>query len=305
MTDSGQAQNNYLLFLEDVSKSYGSKMVLNDIDLAVTQGEFCTVVGPSGCGKSTLLRLILGQEQPTSGRMLMQGKPIGFPGPDRGIVYQRYSLFPHLSILDNIVLGKQLSNSILSSFRNRKTDREEALSYLESVQLAEHAHKYPHQLSGGMQQRVAIAQALIMKPVILMMDEPFGALDPGTREMMQILILELWEAYNMTIFFVTHDLEEAVFVGTRILVLSQFYTHEEDEFPGTGKGARIVADHPLHGEKALSTKVKTTAAFGQLIQEIRAEGFDPEYLQHAREFNLKHQDSFITFTASPQPPERK
>ncbi|CAB5090282.1 ABC transporter, ATP-binding protein (cluster 10, nitrate/sulfonate/bicarbonate) [Olavius algarvensis associated proteobacterium Delta 3] len=299
MTDSEKGKNNYLLYLEDVSKSYGSKTVLNDIDLAVRQGEFCTVVGPSGCGKSTLLRLILGQEQPTGGQMLMQGKPIGFPGPDRGIVYQRYSLFPHLSILDNILLGKQLSRSILRSIRNRKNDREEALRYLESIQLAEHAHKYPHQLSGGMRQRVAIAQALIMKPTILMMDEPFGALDPGTREMMQILILELWEEYNMTIFFVTHDLEEAVFVGTRILVLSQFYTHEEDYVSGTGKGARIVADHPLHGEKALSTKVKTTAEFGQLIQEIRSQGFDPEYLQNAREFNLKHPDSFITFTEIP------
>ena len=286
--------NDYLLHLENVSKAYGPKMVLNDIDLAVSQQEFCTVVGPSGCGKSTLLRLILGQEQVSGGRLLMQGRPCGFPGPDRGIVYQRYSLFPHLTILDNILVGKQLSRPFLKSLKGRKSDRDEALHYLQSIQLADHAHKYPHQLSGGMQQRVAIAQAVIMKPRILLMDEPFGALDPGTRELMQMLILELWEAHDMTIFFVTHDLEEAVFLGTRILVLSQFYTHEQDNAPGTLKGARIVGDYPLRRKKASSTSMKATEAFGQFIQKIRAEGFDPEYLQHARQFNLKHPDSFIT-----------
>jgi NitT/TauT family transport system ATP-binding protein len=296
-----QNQNEYLLYLENVSKAYGPKMVLNDIDLAVTQREFCTVVGPSGCGKSTLLRLILGQEQITGGRLLMKGQPIGLPGPDRGIVYQRYSLFPHLTILENIVLGKLLSQPLFKSLKGRKGHREEALHYLESVQLADHAHKYPHQLSGGMQQRVAIAQALIMQPRILMMDEPFGALDPGTRELMQMLILELWETHDMTIFFVTHDLEEAVFLGTRILVLSQFYTHELDRSPGTHIGARIVADYPLRRRTAPSTSVKATEAFGKLIQKIRTEGFDPQYLQQAREFNLEHLDSFITLADEDHP----
>ena len=291
-----QDQNSYLLFMENVSKAYGSKTVLGDIDLAVSQQEFCTVVGPSGCGKSTLLRLILGQERASSGRLLMQGEPIGFPGPERGIVYQRYSLFPPLTILDNILLGKQLARPFFKSLKSKKSDRDEAMQYLQSVQLAEHARKYPHQLSGGMQQRVAIAQALIKKPRILLMDEPFGAMDPGTREMMQMLILELWEAYDMTIFFVTHDLEEAVFLGTRILVLSQFYTHEADSTPGTLRGARIVADYPLKRTKAHATHLKATEAFGRFIQKIRAEGFDPQYLQHARQFNLKHPDSFITLS---------
>ncbi len=287
--------NGYLLYLENVTKSYGQKCVLNDIDLAVTERAFCTVVGPSGCGKSTLLRLILGQEPVSGGQLLMQGQPIQYPGPDRGIVYQRYSLFPHLTILGNILLGKQLGSPLWQRLKNRKADKEEAMYYLKSVQLADHAHKYPHQLSGGMQQRVAIAQALVMRPKILLMDEPFGALDPGTREMMQMLILELWESYRMTIFFVTHDLEEAVFLGTRILVLSQYYTHEQDNASGTSKGARIVADYPL-GRNANSTKVKETAEFGQLIQKIRSEGFDPEYNQNATEFNLKHADSFITYS---------
>ncbi len=294
-------KNDYLLFLEDVSKRYGRKTVLNDIDLAVREGEFCTVVGPSGCGKSTLLRLILGQEQVTGGNLLMQGRPIGYPGPDRGIVYQRYSLFPHLTILNNILLGKQLSLSFPESLKARKANREEAMRYLQSVQLDDHAHKYPHQLSGGMQQRVAIAQALIMKPRILLMDEPFGALDPGTREMMQMLILQLWESHRMTIFFVTHDLEEAVFLGTRILVLSQYYTHEQDHASGMVKGARIVADYPLDRTTATSTQVKTTAEFGRLIQDIRSAGFDPQYLQKAEEFNLRHQDSFITLAEVRKP----
>lgn len=281
----------YLLYCEDVTKSYGTKRVLEDIDLAVKEKEFCTVVGPSGCGKSTLLRLILGQEEVTGGTLLMNGEPILHPGPDRGIVYQKYSLFPHLTIIENIMAGKQLSLSPWKSFINRKKAREEAQYYLKSVQLADHADKYPHQLSGGMQQRVAIAQALIMRPRILLMDEPFGALDPGTRETMQVLILELWEKYGMTVFFVTHDLEEAVFLGTRILVISQHYSvHSGDT---TNRGARIIADYQLN-TKASSTRIKETAGFGELIQAIRYEGFDPAVKQLAEDFNLQHSDSFIT-----------
>ncbi len=281
----------YLLYCRDVSKSYGSKIVLEDIDLAVKEKEFCTVVGPSGCGKSTLLRLILGQERVSGGTLLMKNQPIMHPGPDRGIVYQKYSLFPHLTILENIMAGKMLSRPLWKKFSTRSTVREEARYYLENVQLGEHAEKYPHQLSGGMQQRVAIAQALIMRPRILLMDEPFGALDPGTREAMQLLILQLWEEYGMTVFFVTHDLEEAVFLGTRIIVISQYYRlNEEDR---SKRGARIVADYQLN-DTASSTRIKETAAFGELIQTIRYEGFDPEVKQQADAFNLKHSDSFIT-----------
>ncbi len=285
-------QKDFRLYCEDVAKSYGDKLVLEDIDLAVKKKEFCTVVGPSGCGKSTLLRLILGQERATSGTLLIDGEPQFHPGPDRGIVYQKYSLFPHLTILENIMAGKQLSEPLWKKFSTRKEVREEALYYLKSVQLVEHAGKYPYQLSGGMQQRVAIAQALIMHPRILLMDEPFGALDPGTRESMQMLILTLWEKYAMTVFFVTHDLEEAVFLGTRLLVISQYYSIEKNE-QDIEHGARIVADYKLD-DTATSTKVKQTAAFGELIQTIRYEGFDPKVKQNAHEFNLKHSDSFLT-----------
>jgi NitT/TauT family transport system ATP-binding protein len=169
------------------------------------------------------------------------------------------------------------------------------MQYLEHVRLAEHADKYPHQLSGGMQQRVAIAQALIMKPKILLMDEPFGALDPGTREDMQVLILELWGQHGMTIFFVTHDLEEAVFLGTRIIVLSQFYTDGLTQGAPGAKGARIVSDHPLRKEIP-STHYKESAEFGKLIQQIRYEGMDPAHVQHVTQFNLRHKDSFQTLT---------
>jgi NitT/TauT family transport system ATP-binding protein len=288
-----KSPGDYLLYCENVTKSYGSKVVLEDIDLAVKPKEFCTVVGPSGCGKSTLLRLILGQEPVTGGTLLINGESLLHPGPDRGIVYQKYSLFPHLTILGNIMAGRQLSQPLWKKFSTSKTAREEALFYLESVQLAGHADKYPHQLSGGMQQRVAIAQALIMRPRILLMDEPFGALDPGTRETMQILILQLWEQYGMTVFFVTHDLEEAVFLGTRILVISQYYIHEKKN-DGQPCGARIVADYKLNNH-ALSTRTKQTAAFGELIQTIRYEGFEPEVKQHAHDFNLTHSDSFVTY----------
>jgi NitT/TauT family transport system ATP-binding protein len=282
-----------LLYLESARKCYGSKVILEDIDLAVKAGELCTVVGPSGCGKTTLLRLVLGQERLTSGTLLIGGKPVEPPGTDRGIVYQRYSLFPHLTVLQNVMLGLNLSSTLLQRLRLKQQFRREAMDFLEQVSLSDHVHKYPHELSGGMQQRVAIAQALIMKPKILLMDEPFGALDPGTREHMQIFLLDLWEKFKMTVFFVTHDLEEAVFLGTRILVVSQYYADGGPNENNGRHGARIVSDYPLALE-ATSTTVKKTEVFGTLIQKIRRNGFDPGYLQDVTEFDLRHPDSFLT-----------
>jgi len=280
-----------ILHIEDLYKSYGTKVVLDDIDFSIARGEFCTVVGPSGCGKSTLLRLILGQEIPTSGTMNFMGEPIGFTDTRRGIVYQKYSLFAHLTVLENIMLGKKLGLGLFKSKSKLKEIADEADEFLERTGLEGHGHKYPHELSGGMRQRVAIAQALIMRPQILLMDEPFGALDPGTRENMQLFILEIWEQSDMTIFFVTHDLEEAVFLGTRIIVLSQYYTDGRGK--DDNRGARIVADHKLK-DRAASTKYKETGDFGKLIAKIREDGFEAKYLQHATEFNLQHPDSFQT-----------
>ena len=283
------------LHIEDLYKSYGPKRVLDNVDLAVHSGELCTVVGPSGCGKSTLLRQILGEERPDSGTITIEGAPVGHPDTRRGIVFQRYSLFPHLTVLDNVLLGPRLKLSLVERWRRRKELREEAMHYLERMRLGAHAGKYPFELSGGMQQRVAIAQSLILKPQILMMDEPFGALDPDTREQMQLFLLELWDQSRMTVFFVTHDLEEAIYLGTRIIVLSQYYVDDRGESPDCNRGSKVVADYQLP-RAVLKTEVKKTPEFTELVEQIRRAGFDPKSLQHVREFNLKHPDSFRTLT---------
>jgi NitT/TauT family transport system ATP-binding protein len=280
------------IWLEDVYKVYGDKVILDDIDLAVAAGEIVTVVGPSGCGKSTLLRLILGQEFPTRGTMLIEGEPIGFADRTRGIVYQRYSLFRHRTVLGNVLEGPRLSLPFRERRRRKQELIDEAKQFLEKVRLSRDQDKYPHELSGGMRQRVAIAQSLIMKPKILLMDEPFGALDPSTRQSMQLFLLELWEDLGMTVFFVTHDLEEAVFLGTRIIVLSHQYLDDRGEGRDVKRGSKITADHPLP-LKAKSVDVKRTAEFGELIEEIRLE-VDIRHKRHVRDFNLKHPFSWRT-----------
>ena len=268
----------------------GFQVVLNDINLLVPKHDFIAVVGPSGCGKSTLLRLVLGSESPWKGSLRLHGRPIDLPGRDRGIVFQKYSLFPHLTVLDNVVFGLELDGTWLLQkwltwpvYRNTHHKRyvELAMGYLKAVGLEEHAKKYPHQLSGGMQQRVAIAQAMAMKPHILLMDEPFGALDPGTREALQITIIETFQQQDITIFFVTHDMEEALFVGNRLVVLSTYYEPEDS----TQQGAKIVMDVPT--PKDTRTSVKATAEFQQFIAEVRRCGFDPSYLQKVSEFDLR------------------
>ncbi len=284
-----------VLHIENVEKSYGPKLILDDIDLSVRAGEFCALVGPSGCGKSTLLRLILGAERPDCGRILLDGQPLGAPDAQRGIVFQKYSLFPHLSILDNILLGPRMSTGFLEWGGKRPAFVEEARGLLKTVRLEADAHKYPHELSGGMQQRVAIAQALIMRPKVLLMDEPFGALDPSVREDLQVFILETWEKLKMTIFFVTHDIGEAVFLSTRVMVLSQHY-QDVRPAPPERHGAKIVADYQTK-KGAGSTELKRTAEFADLVQTIRREGFEPTVLRKVDEFNLHHPDSWRSLSA--------
>ncbi|MES9941900.1 MAG: ABC transporter ATP-binding protein [Candidatus Thiodiazotropha sp. 6PLUC2] len=287
--------SNRYLIIEDLYKRYGNKLVLDNIDLSVDQGELCTLVGPSGCGKSTLLRILVGEEQQSEGRVLLDGESISTPDEKRGIVFQRYSLFPHLSVLDNVTLGLRLGGRAGSDKLSNKQIEEEARSYLKRVRLEAHGHKYPHELSGGMQQRVAIAQSLIMKPKLLLMDEPFGALDPDTREDLQLFLIELWEEQQMTIFFITHDLEEAAFLGTRLLVLSQYYRDDRGDGQEINRGSKVVADHALPRYMS-STAVKHSTEFGDLIQQVREEGFNPEYLQHAKAFNLTHPNAYQTLT---------
>ena len=206
-----------LLKVDSLKKKFqdreGEIVALGNISFSVHQREFICVIGPSGCGKSTLIRIIAGLEKQTSGSILLDSKPIDSPSSDRGMVFQNYTLFPWLTIKKNIMFGLIMS----------KTDREEAntkaMDWLELVGLSEFSDLYPHQLSGGMKQRVAIARALATRPRILLMDEPFGALDAQTRAQMQSYLLQIWESIDITIIFITHDLEEAIYLADRIFVL--------------------------------------------------------------------------------------
>jgi NitT/TauT family transport system ATP-binding protein len=196
--------------VQRVTVEYQRRRVLDNIDLEIEAGEFMCIVGQTGCGKSTLLRLILGEQTPSSGRVLVGGKERRQPDPTCGYVPQKYSLFPDRTVLGNVMFG----------LKGRGAS-ETALKMLLRTGLRESdVSKYPHQLSGGMQQRVAIAQALVMNPPVLLMDEAFSALDPGTRAGMQRLIKELWDESGTTIVFVTHNTREAVYLGTRVIALA-------------------------------------------------------------------------------------
>jgi NitT/TauT family transport system ATP-binding protein len=211
--------------VRDLWVEYGDQVVLERVNLEIASGSFVSIVGPSGCGKSTFLRLILGQERVQRGAILLDGVPLpAEPGPDRGIVFQRYSVFPHLSVLGNVLIAYEFAASPVAA-RLRGLARDEAIEksrkLIASVDLAPHADKFPSALSGGMQQRLAIAQALAREPRVLLLDEPFGALDPGTRAQMHALILPLWRERKMTVIMVTHDLKEAFGLGTRLLAFDR------------------------------------------------------------------------------------
>ncbi|MBN1610916.1 MAG: ABC transporter ATP-binding protein [Polyangiaceae bacterium] len=270
--------------------SGGHQLVINDVSICVPTPDFVSVVGPSGCGKSTLLRLVLGSETPWHGSVCADGRTVDHPDRSRGIVFQRYSLFPHLTVLENVIFGLELDGTWLLQrwltwpWYRRTHQRpylEMGMEYLNTVGLAEHAGKYPQQLSGGMQQRVAIAQAMIMKPRILLMDEPFGALDPGTREALQLTIVQAYEQHGLCIFFVTHDLEEAIFVGNRLLVLSPFWS-EDDGSPGNG--AKLVMD--VRCPKSATVDRKAAPEFQELLAHVRHQGFDPAQRQRICDFDL-------------------
>ena len=188
-------------------------IALGPLDLAIHRRELVTVIGPSGCGKSTLIRLLAGLEEPSRGEVLVDGRPVRGPGADRGMVFQRYTLFPWLDVTRNVMFGLQRQGMGFDQARA------EALQWIEMIGLERFAGHYPHQLSGGMQQRVAIARALAVRPRILLMDEPFGALDPDTRAQMQSYLLQIWQNVNITIVFITHDLDEAVLLADRVIVL--------------------------------------------------------------------------------------
>jgi NitT/TauT family transport system ATP-binding protein len=220
-----------IIEIRSVSKTYALQAqtihALKDADLTIRKGEFVCLIGASGCGKSTLLRIIAGFESPSAGEALMWGKPIDGPDPTRGMVFQDYALFPWLSVRDNIGFGPR------SRGRPRAEIRETTDRFIEMVGLNRFANAYPHQLSGGMRQRVAIARVLANDAEIVLMDEPFGALDALTRERLQEELLEIWQRTGLTVVFVTHAIEEAIYLADRVVVMT----------PGPG---RIESDNHLH-----------------------------------------------------------
>jgi ABC-type nitrate/sulfonate/bicarbonate transport system ATPase subunit len=245
-----------LLSIRGVERRFDTTLALQATDLDVAENDFITILGPSGCGKSTLLRIVAGLDRQTAGEVLLDGHAVQGPGADRGMVFQSYTLFPWLNVLDNVCFG----------LRERGLPREQQLEvaqgFIAQVGLKGFERHYPKQLSGGMQQRTAIARALANDPRILLMDEPFGALDHQTRELMQELLLGIWERQRKTVLFVTHDIDEAVFMGSRVVVMSAR--------PGRIKLDRVVdLPHPRH------YSVKTTPAFAalkaELTEQVRAE----------------------------------
>jgi NitT/TauT family transport system ATP-binding protein len=232
--------------VRNVWKEYGGQVVLENLRLEIAEHEFVTIVGASGCGKTTFLKMLIGMECPTRGQILVDGVPIrAEPDPSRGVVFQRYSSFPHLTVLENVMLGLELKQARLMGRlfgAARRAAREASLAMLESVGLVQARDKHPAQLSGGMQQRLSIAQAVIGKPKILLLDEPFGALDPGVTADMHALILRLWAETRMTIFMVSHDISESFTLGTRLLTFDRL---REDPQAPERYGAGITYDLPL------------------------------------------------------------
>lgn len=214
---------------KDVEKVYharkGDTIAMKNCNMEVLENEFVCIIGPSGCGKSTLLRMLAGLDFPTGGQIIAHDKPVKGPGADRGMVFQTYTLFPWMTVEKNVKFGLKLKNM------SKKEQEKIAQYYLEAVGLEKFAQNYPKELSGGMKQRVAIARALANNPDVLLMDEPFGALDPQTKASMQLLLRRIWQKHRTTIVFVTHDIEEAVFLATKIYVMSARPGTIEKEIP--------------------------------------------------------------------------
>ena len=250
-----------LLSIQGVSRTFTSHkgtstQALLPVDFEVRENDFVTILGPSGCGKSTLLRLIAGLDHATSGRVLLDGAPVEGPGADRGMVFQSYTLFPWLTIEQNIRFGLR-EKGVSEALQKERSDY-----FIAKVGLRGFENHFPKQLSGGMQQRTAIARALANDPKILLMDEPFGALDNQTRVLMQELLLGIWEAERKTVMFVTHDIDEAIFMANRVAVFS-------------ARPGRIKADIPVNLPHPRHYTVKTSPEFmelkARLTEEIRAE----------------------------------
>ncbi len=237
------------LAISRLNKSFGDLEALRGINLAVERGEFISVVGPSGCGKTTFLRIIAGLEQSTSGEVLLDGHAVRKPGNDRGFVFQNDSLLPWRTVLDNAIIGRELAGSIGSA------DRQHTMELLKLVGLEGFEHYHPRQLSGGMRQRVNLARALAIDPQILLMDEPFAALDAQTREIMQTELLRIWERGQKTVLFVTHQIDEAVFLSDRVLVFAR-------------RPGRLQAEVKIPLPRPRNLTMKRTGEFVALVDRI-------------------------------------
>jgi NitT/TauT family transport system ATP-binding protein len=255
------------IVFDKVWKEYGDHVVLEQIDLEIEPRAFLALVGPSGCGKTTFLRMLLGEEEPTRGAILLENKPLKpEPDSDRGVVFQRYSVFPHLTVLENVIIGREfeLSGVFGRLFAAKgRAARAEALELLAAVGLSGHEDKYPAALSGGMQQRLALAQALMRKPKVLLLDEPFGALDPGIRADIHVLMKRIWNDADLTVVMVTHDLREAFELATRVIAFERPRDRPEERerygarlsddiappVNGAGKGATVTKDIELWPKK--------------------------------------------------------
>ena len=206
------------ILAEHIDKVYSSgkkqTVAIEDASIDIQDNDFVCIVGPSGCGKSTLLRMLAGLDFPTSGKIIVNDRTVTGPGPDRGMVFQTYTLFPWMTVENNIKFGLKIKKM------PKDKQQEIADRYLDIIGLKKFAKSYPKELSGGMKQRVAIARALANQPEVLLMDEPFGALDPHTKSMMQLLMREIWEKEHPTVVFITHDIDEAVFLANKIYVMS-------------------------------------------------------------------------------------
>jgi ABC-type nitrate/sulfonate/bicarbonate transport system ATPase subunit len=251
------------LLIDGISRTFPSARVgaqptraLEPVTLAVADNDFITILGPSGCGKSTLLRIVAGLDRATTGRVLLDGEAVTQPGPDRGMVFQSYTLFPWLSVADNIAFG--LREKGMPEAQRRQTANE----WCQRVGLAGFEGHYPKQLSGGMQQRTAIARVLANDPKIMLLDEPFGALDNQTRALMQETLLDIWQRETKTVLFVTHDIEESIFLASRVVVMSTR--------PGRIKAdVRIALPYPRH--YTIKTNPEFSELKARLTEEIRAE----------------------------------
>jgi NitT/TauT family transport system ATP-binding protein len=240
-----------------VTVRFGDFTALNDLNLSIpddpTRGEFITIIGPSGCGKSTMLSLISGFLAPTEGEVLIRGVPVRGPGRDRGMIFQQYSSFPHLTVFRNVMFGLEVNRKDLGLDGRALKARAEDL--IEQVGLKDHQEKYPHQLSGGQQQRVAIARSLAMEPSILLMDEPFSALDEPTRLEMQELVLRLWNRTHPTILCITHSVTEAVYLGQRVWIFThapgQIAYDIRDSMPQTVGAPPLVAQERAEFKNAV------------------------------------------------------